>query len=52
MLFGVKPTDPFTVVMIVLLLGLAALLACLVPAQRAMRVAPIVVFEVPMRSRQ
>ena len=43
MLFGVTPTDPLTFVMIVLLLGLVALLACLVPAQRAMRVDPIVV---------
>jgi len=43
MLFGVTPTDPLTFMMIVLLLGLVALLACLVPAQRAMRVDPIVV---------
>jgi putative ABC transport system permease protein len=43
MLFGVTPTDPLTFVMIVFLLGLVALLACLIPAQRAMRVDPIVV---------
>jgi predicted permease len=43
MLFGVTPTDPLTFVAIVALLGLVALLACLVPAQRAMRVDPIVV---------
>jgi ABC-type antimicrobial peptide transport system permease subunit len=43
MLFGVTPTDPVTFVMIVALLGLVALLACLIPAQRAMRVDPIVV---------
>jgi len=43
MLFGVTPTDPLTFVMIVALLGLVALLACLIPAQRAMRVDPIVV---------
>ncbi|HZJ42511.1 MAG TPA: ABC transporter permease [Pyrinomonadaceae bacterium] len=43
MLFGVTPTDPLTFVVIVLLLALVALLACLVPAQRAMRVNPIVV---------
>ena len=43
MLFGVTPTDPLTFVTIVLLLGLVALLACLVPAFRAMRVNPIVV---------
>jgi ABC-type antimicrobial peptide transport system permease subunit len=43
MLFGVRPTDPLTFAAIVLLLGIVALLACLVPAQRAMRVDPIVV---------
>ncbi|HEX5883942.1 MAG TPA: ABC transporter permease [Pyrinomonadaceae bacterium] len=43
MLFGVTPTDPLTFVAIVALLGLVALLACLIPAQRAMRVDPIVV---------
>jgi len=43
MLFGVTPTDPLTFVTITALLGLVALLACLIPAQRAMRVDPIVV---------
>src|SRR5215216_1829373 len=43
MLFGVTPTDPLTFVMIVFLLGLVALLACLIPALRAMRVDPIMV---------
>ena len=43
MLFGVTPTDPLTFAAIVALLGLVALLACLIPAQRAMRVDPIVV---------
>ena len=43
MLFGVTPTDPLTFAMIVVLLGFVALLACLVPAARAMRVDPIVV---------
>jgi ABC-type antimicrobial peptide transport system permease subunit len=43
MLFGVTPTDPLTFAMIVLLLGFVALLACLIPATRAMRVNPIVV---------
>ena len=43
MLYGVTATDPLTFAMIVVLLGLVALLACLIPAQRAMRVDPIVV---------
>jgi ABC-type antimicrobial peptide transport system permease subunit len=43
MLFGVTSTDPLTFAMIVLLLGFVALLACLIPATRAMRVDPIVV---------
>ena len=43
MLFGVTPTDPLTFAMIVVLLGIVALLACLIPAARAMRVDPIVV---------
>ena len=43
MLFGVTPTDPLTFVAIVILLAVVALLACLIPAQRAMRVNPIVV---------
>jgi predicted permease len=43
MLFGVTATDPLTFAAIVVLLGLVALRACLIPAQRAMRVDPIVV---------
>ena len=43
MLFGVTPTDPLTFAMIVILLGFVALLACLIPATRALRVDPIVV---------
>ena len=43
MLFGVTPTDPLTFAVIVILLGFVALLACLIPAQRALRVDPIVV---------
>jgi len=42
MLFGVKPTDPLTFAAVAILLGAIALLACFVPAQRAMRVDPIV----------
>jgi putative ABC transport system permease protein len=36
--FQVEPTDPLVYVTIVLTLGLAGLLACLVPAHRATRV--------------
>jgi predicted permease len=43
MLFGVTPTDPLTFLRIIALLSFVALLACLIPAQRAMRVDPIVV---------
>ena len=43
MLFGITPTDPLTFVAIIAILGAVALLACLIPAQRAMRVDPIVV---------
>jgi predicted permease len=42
MLYGVTPTDPLTFAAVALLLGAIALLACFVPAQKAMRVDPIV----------
>ena len=41
-LFGVKPTDPLTFVVVALVLGTVAFLASYVPARRAMRVDPIV----------
>jgi putative ABC transport system permease protein len=41
-LFGVKPTDPLTFVVVALVLGIVAFLASYVPARRAMRVDPIV----------
>jgi len=42
LLYGVKSTDPVTVVAVSLLLVLAALVATLVPARKAMRVDPMV----------
>jgi len=42
MLFGVKPTDPITFAAVAILLCIIALLACYVPAHRAMKVNPIV----------
>ncbi len=41
LLFDVSPTDPFTLGTVALLLGLVALVACYVPAKRAMRIDPM-----------
>lgn len=40
-LFGVGATDPMTFLSVPLILGLVALLACVVPAWRAMGVEPV-----------
>lgn len=42
LLFGVKPTDPVTYAGVGLMILVVALIACLVPANRAMRVDPLV----------
>jgi ABC-type antimicrobial peptide transport system permease subunit len=42
MLFQVKPNDPVIFVGVAGLLGMVTLVACLIPARRAMRVDPIV----------
>ncbi|MGH9775808.1 MAG: ABC transporter permease [Candidatus Acidiferrales bacterium] len=42
LLFGVSPTDPITFAIVAILMAIVTLLACYIPARRAMRVDPIV----------
>ena len=39
-LYGVSPYDPITLALTVLVLGIAALLACLLPGVRAIQISP------------
>ena len=41
-LFGVKPTDPLTRVVVAVFLGVIAVVACYLPARRAIKVDPLV----------
>jgi ABC-type antimicrobial peptide transport system permease subunit len=42
LIIGIKPTDPLTFVVVVVLLAGIALFACWVPARRATRIDPLV----------
>jgi ABC-type lipoprotein release transport system permease subunit len=41
LLYGVQPTDPVTFVAVALGLAVVAILACYIPARRAMRINPM-----------
>ena len=40
LLFGVSPADPITLIGVPVALALVALLACWIPARRAVRISP------------
>jgi putative ABC transport system permease protein len=42
LLYGVRPTDPFTFASVAVLLALLTLIACYIPARRAMHTDPVV----------
>jgi ABC-type antimicrobial peptide transport system permease subunit len=42
LLFGVRPMDPYVLASVATILALAAIIACVLPAQRAARVDPVV----------
>jgi ABC-type antimicrobial peptide transport system permease subunit len=41
MLYGIQPTDPLTFGFVIVVLGLAALFATLLPARKALRIEPL-----------
>ena len=41
LLFGISPTDPITYVAVVIGLSVVALLACWIPARRALKTDPV-----------
>jgi ABC-type lipoprotein release transport system permease subunit len=41
LLFGVSPVDPLTFVAVPISLAIVALLACWIPARRAVRIPPV-----------
>jgi ABC-type antimicrobial peptide transport system permease subunit len=41
LLFGVQPTDPWTLAAVALVMAVVSMAACWVPARRATRIAPV-----------